>query len=71
MAAKKEEKLTTIEENFSQIEKIIENMQEDISLEETFDLYKKGLEMIKDSNDKISKVEKEIEIIEKKMSGDL
>ena len=62
------ENKSTIEGNFEEISAIIEKMQdENISLEESFELYKKGLEKIKDSNDKIEKVEKEIEIIEKQI----
>ena len=41
----------SIEENFQNIEDIISNMQkEDITLEQSFDLYNKGLNLIKDCN---------------------
>lgn len=56
----------TIEQNFEQLEKIIEKMQsEETTLNSSFDLYKSGLELIKDCNDKIEKIETEIKIIEK------
>ncbi len=34
--------------------------QEDISLEESFRLYKEGMKLIQSCNDKIDKVEKEV-----------
>ena len=40
--------------------------QGDISLEETFDLYHKGMNMLKSCNDKIDKVEKKMLILDDK-----
>ena len=55
----------TIEENFEQLGQIISEMQsEEITLEQSFTLYKRGLEMIKDCNGQIEKIEKEIKVIE-------
>ncbi len=34
--------------------------QEDISLEESFKLYKEGMKLVKSCNDRIDKVEKEV-----------
>lgn len=54
----------SIEENFQNIEDIISNMQkEDITLEQSFDLYNKGLNLIKDCNSQIEKIEEQIKII--------
>ena len=51
---KKEE---TLEEMFTQLESVIKTMEQgDVSLEETFDLYHKGMNMLKSCNDKIDKV---------------
>ena len=48
---KKEE---TLEEMFTQLESVIKTMEQgDVSLEETFDLYHKGMNMLKSCNDKI------------------
>lgn len=56
----------TIEQNFEQLEKIIDQMQsEEISLNESFELYKTGLELVKNCNEQIEKVETEIKVIEK------
>lgn len=57
----------SIEKSFDELEKIVEMMDsEDISLEESFKLYEKGMKLVKQCNDKIDKVEKKINIIEGK-----
>ena len=57
------EKLS-LEEGFTMIEDIMNEMSEaDIPLEESFEKYKQGMEILKACNDKIDKVEKEIKIL--------
>ena len=54
----------TLEEGFEKIDELIETMADgDISLEEAFDKYKLGMEILKVCSDKIDKVEKQIEIL--------
>lgn len=61
---KKEE---TLEEVFAQLESVIKTMEQgEISLEETFDLYHKGMNMLKVCNDKIDKVEKKMLVLDDK-----
>lgn len=61
---KKEE---TLEEMFTQLESVIKTMEQgDVSLKETFDLYHKGMNMLKSCNDKIDKVEKKMLILDDK-----
>ena len=61
---KKEE---TLEEMFTQLESVIKTMEQgDVSFEETFDLYHKGMNMLKSCNDKIDKVEKKMLILDDK-----
>lgn len=51
----------TLEEHFTQLEEIIEQMQgEDVSLEESFSLYEQGMKTLKNCNQKIDAVEKKI-----------
>lgn len=51
----------TLEQAFEMLEEMIGDLeQEDISLEESFKLYKEGMKLIKSCNDKIDKVEKEV-----------
>lgn len=57
---------TTLENTLSEIEKIIEQLQQkNISLEDSFLLYQKGIEKIKVCNDKIDAVEKKLLILNK------
>ena len=54
-----------IEENFKELDELIEKMQdEDVSLDVSFEMYKKGIEIVKDSNEQIDKIEKQIEVLE-------
>lgn len=62
-----DKKKETLEEMFTQLESVIKTMEQgDVSLEETFDLYHKGMNMLKSCNDKIDKVEKKILILDDK-----
>ena len=55
----------SIEDNFEQLEDIISKMQSDrITLEQSFELYNKGLSLVQDCNNQIEKIEKQIKIIE-------
>lgn len=61
----------SIEKNFEELGKIIEMMDNDeVSLEESFKLYEKGMKLVKQCNDKIDKVEKKINIIEGNVEND-
>ena len=54
-----------IEKNFKELDEILEKMQdEEVSLDESFEMYKKGIEIVKDSNEQIEKIEKQIELLE-------
>lgn len=54
----------SIENNFEALEDIISKMQSgDTTLEQSFDLYNKGLELVKSCNGQIEEIEKKIEII--------
>lgn len=69
MAAKKtDDKIDfekiSLEEGFSMIEDLMNDMSEsDIPLEESFEKYKQGMEILKACSDKIDKVEKEIKLL--------
>lgn len=54
----------TLEQSLDELCEIIAKMdREDISLEESFKLYNQGIKLCKTCNDKIDKVEKQLEII--------
>ena len=55
----------TIEQNFEKLENILKEMQsEEITLDQSFELYNQGLELVKACNGQIDTIEKKIKIIE-------
>lgn len=51
----------TLDETFERLETVIGKLeQEDISLEESFQVYKEGMKLIRSCNEKIDRVEKEV-----------
>ena len=60
MAAKKK----TLEESFTEIEQLLEQLeQEPVSLEQSFLLYKKGMDLVKKCTKTIDEVEKKVLIL--------
>ena len=64
MAGKKkaeEQEQRSLEENFSELEELIEQLEaEDISLEDAFTEYSKGMNVLKQCNEQIDRVEKQV-----------
>ena len=64
MAAKADKdtkKENTLEENFELLSEVTEKLQsDDLPLEEAFENYKKGMDLIKKCSEQIDKVEKEV-----------
>lgn len=57
----------SLEEGFAKIEELMNEMSEaDVSLEESFEKYKLGMELLKHCSEKIDRVEKEIQILSEK-----
>lgn len=55
----------TLEEVFKQLDDVMQEMEkEDISLEESFQLYHEGMKMLKVCNEKIDAVEKKMLILD-------
>lgn len=53
-----------LEELFSKIEDVISGMEDDeVSLEDAFSLYQQGISLVKLCNEKIDRVEKDIQIL--------
>lgn len=62
--AEKPEKLS-IEESFDYLEEVIEKMEDpDISLEESFSLYEKGMKVLKEAAGAVDEVEKKVKLID-------
>ena len=58
---KQEERTYSLEENFARLEDTIGNLErEDISLEEAFAAYSSGMAILKQCNDQIDRVEKQV-----------
>lgn len=60
-----EEKKNTIslEEHFANLDQILCEMESDVSLDEAFALYRKGMEEIKEANESLDAVEKAMKIL--------
>ena len=55
----------SLEEVFEQLDVIVEKLEEsEVSLEDSFQLYYKGMELLKICNDKIDAVEKKMLILD-------
>ena len=56
----------TIEQSFAELDRIIDSMQTgSLSLQETFDLYRKGVDLVAGCSRKIEKIQCDIEVISK------
>ena len=56
---KENEKTLTLEVRFAHLEQIVARMEDaDVSLDEAFELYKKGLDEVKSANDMVQGMEK-------------
>lgn len=54
----------SLEQNLEELDRIIEQMsREELPLEEAFKLYHQGMKLCKSCNDKLDKVEKQLEVI--------
>lgn len=57
--SKENEKTLTLEERFAHLEQIVARMEDaDVSLDEAFELYKKGLDEVKSANAMVQGMEK-------------
>lgn len=57
----KADKQHGLEENFARLEEVIDKLeQEDVSLEEAFLAYSLGMSILKECNDQIDRVEKQV-----------
>lgn len=62
---KKTEKKRTLEELFEELETVTAELEEEeLPLEEAFLKYRRGMELLKECNSAVDKVEKELQILE-------
>lgn len=58
-------KAKSLEEILNELGEIVDKMSnEELTLEESFKMYEQGIKLCKQCNDKIDKVEKQLEIME-------
>ena len=55
-----EKKELSLEENFARLEEIIERLGEELALEEAFRVYGEGMAVLKQCNEQIDRVEKQV-----------
>lgn len=53
----------SLEENLAQLNEIIAKMEEEIPLEESFQLYNQGMKLVKSCNSKIDRIEKKVIVV--------
>lgn len=54
----------SLEEGFAKIEELMDEMADsEVTLEESFEKYKLGMQLLKHCNEKIDRVEKQIQIL--------
>ncbi|MBP3241715.1 MAG: exodeoxyribonuclease VII small subunit [Oribacterium sp.] len=59
-----EESRKPLNEVFAELDELIEKMENEESLEKTFDMYKKGVGLLKDANESIDKIEKQVKVLD-------
>lgn len=60
-----EEQELTLEESFEKLESMLAALESrDITLEQSFDVYQKGMELIRQCNRKIDRVEKKMQVMD-------
>ncbi len=54
----------TLEEALENVDKTLDKLAEDIPLEQSFDLYKEGMELLKYCDGKLKKVEQQVMVLD-------
>lgn len=60
MAVKKK----SLNEIFEELDGLLQSMEQEDSLEKSFALYKQGVELVKQANDSIDKIEKQVKVLD-------
>ena len=64
MSEKKEKQERTLEESFARLDELVEKLEDrDVPLEESFQIYKEGMDLLKNCRNKIDLVEKKMQQI--------
>ena len=63
-AAKTEKEQKPLQEVFAELDELIEKMSSEESLEKTFDMYQKGVTLLRSANDSIDRIEKQVKVLD-------
>ncbi|MBQ7636318.1 MAG: exodeoxyribonuclease VII small subunit [Lachnospiraceae bacterium] len=65
MSENKDNNNLTLEENMRALDEVIRELEKgDLTLEQSFEMYKKGMDLLMKCNNSVDKVEKELQIME-------
>lgn len=64
VAAEKEKEQKPLQEVFAELDELIEKMSSEESLEKTFDMYQKGVTLLRSANDSIDRIEKQVKVLD-------
>lgn len=54
----------SLDEIFNALETLLADMEKEDSLEKSFDMYKQGISLIKEANDSIDRIEKQVKVLD-------
>lgn len=60
----KEKEQKPLQEVFAELDELIEKMSSEESLEKTFDMYQKGVTLLRSANDSIDRIEKQVKVLD-------
>lgn len=60
----KEKEQRPLQEVFAELDELIEKMSSEESLEKTFDMYQKGVTLLRSANDSIDRIEKQVKVLD-------
>ena len=63
-AADKEYVRKPLQEVFQELDALLEQMGSEESLEKTFDMYQKGVTLLKSANESIDRIEKQVKVLD-------
>lgn len=63
-AAEKEKEQKPLQEVFAELDELVEKMSSEESLEKTFDMYQKGVKLLRCANDSIDRIEKQVKVLD-------
>lgn len=59
-----EQKQKPLQEVFAELDELITKMSSEESLEKTFDMYQKGVTLLRSANESIDRIEKQVKVLD-------